>query len=369
MELKKPGDENAARPKDLSRNRVLGGARKVAIVVFENFSLTEVSSIAEMFRISDELAPGGPEEPAYSVVVLSSRQALVPSGPYVQLLAKSTNAHDPRLFETVFVAGGRGARTASHDAELLSWLRQLPLHARVMGLAPGAEAILAMSGRATDNLSASHDACASDAAGWSATTPSARATGEIWGWGTVQYELAVDAVLSIVRSDLGASAALELERRVNSHLRMNFVDTTERSNAEKRILSERIAWSIRWINENSAQPVSVADLARLVSMSERNFLRRFKREIGQTPSEYLMSVRLNLARRLLVEGDLPLDKIARRCGLFNGDHLRKLFHKHFSISPADYRKTARGVLDDMSVETGLSRLCRQTDRGSNPLAA
>lgn len=369
MEWRKPGDENTARPLDFSRSSVPGVARKVAIVVFENFSLTEVSSIAEMFRISDELATGGPEEPAYSVVVLSSRQALVPSGPYVQLFAKSTDAHDPRLFKTVFVAGGRGARSASHDADLLSWLRQLPLDARVMGLAPGAEAILAMSGRAADNLDAGHDVCADHGAVWSAATRAVHATAETWGWGTVQYELAVDAVLSIVRSDLGAWAALELERRVNSHLRMNFVDTAERSNSEKRILSERIAWSVRWINENSAQPVSVADLARLASMSERNFLRRFKREIGQTPSEYLMSVRLNLARRLLVDADLPLDKIARRCGLFNGDHLRKLFQKHFSVSPADYRKTARGALDDMSVEAGLSPFCRETDRGDDPLAA
>lgn len=367
MEWSRPGEEATARPLDFSRSEVPNGARKVAIVIFENFSLTEVSSIADMLRISNELVPGGNEEPVYSVAVLSSRQALVPSGPFLQLFARSTAAQDARLFETVFVAGGRGASAASHDADLLAWLRQLPSHARVMGLAPGAEAILAMSGRA-DAAGADYEICAGDRTAWSAAT-SARPTGENWDWGTVQYELAVGAVLAMVRSDLGAWAGLELERRVGSHLRTNFVDTAERNSNEKRILSERIAWSVRWIRENSAQPVSVADLARLVSMSERNFLRRFKREIGQTPSEYLMSVRLNLAQRLLVDADLPLDKIARRCGLFNGDHLRKLFQKHFAMSPADYRRTARSLLDEMPGEAGPSPFYRRTEHAGDSLAA
>jgi transcriptional regulator GlxA family with amidase domain len=37
---------------------------------------------------------------------------------------------------------------------------------------------------------------------------------------------------------------------------------------------------------------------------------------------------------------LPVDKIARHCGLFNGDHLRKHFVKQFGMSPVEYR-TAR----------------------------
>ncbi|WP_082722433.1 GlxA family transcriptional regulator [Burkholderia mayonis] len=365
MEWGKADYENAARTQEFSKNELPQRERKVAIVVFENFSLTEVSSIAEILRIGNELARGDTKRPEYSVVVLSSRQALVPCGPFVQLFARATSVHDARLFEAVFVAGGTGAGAASHDADLLSWLRQLPKHALVMGLAPGAEAILSMSGRA-DNPAAGYKVLADDSAVWRAAT-SARATGE--GRGTVQYELAVDAVLSMMRSDFGTGVALELERRINSYLRVIFVDTAERSSNEKRILSERIAWSVRWIHENSDHSISVAALARHASMSERNFLRRFKREIGLTPSEYLTSVRLNLARRLLVDADLPLDKIARRCGLFNGDHLRKLFQKHFSMSPADYRRTTRSVPDEMPEDAGASVFRQRTERGGDSLAA
>lgn len=104
-------------------------------------------------------------------------------------------------------------------------------------------------------------------------------------------------------------------------------------------LSERIETSIQWLHEHYAERVSVADIAQRASMSERNFLRRFKAEVGQTPREYLASIRLESARQLLLYTDLPVDKIARHCGFFNGDHLRKQFLKYFGISPAKYRVT------------------------------
>ncbi|MBK5066308.1 helix-turn-helix domain-containing protein [Burkholderia sp. R-70199] len=60
-------------------------------------------------------------------------------------------------------------------------------------------------------------------------------------------------------------------------------------------------------------------------MSERNFLRRFRTEMGLSPSDYLLKIRLDMSCRLLVESNLPVDKIARRCGLGNGRQLSKLF--------------------------------------------
>ncbi|WP_258187607.1 helix-turn-helix domain-containing protein [Trinickia symbiotica] len=104
-------------------------------------------------------------------------------------------------------------------------------------------------------------------------------------------------------------------------------------------LSERIEASIQWLNEHYAERVSVSAIAQHASMSERNFLRRFKAELGQTPTQYLSSIRLETARQLLLHTNLPVDKIARHCGFFNGDHLRKKFLKHFGISPAKYRAT------------------------------
>ena len=109
---------------------------------------------------------------------------------------------------------------------------------------------------------------------------------------------------------------------------------------EKPTPSERIKATVEWLNENYGGRISIANMAEHALMSERNFLRRFRAEIGHTPHEYLSQIRLESARQLLLSTALPVDKIARHCGLFNGDHLRKHFLKRFGMSPAEYR-TAR----------------------------
>jgi transcriptional regulator GlxA family with amidase domain len=96
-----------------------------------------------------------------------------------------------------------------------------------------------------------------------------------------------------------------------------------------------------WFVEHLAEPVSVVDAANFVSMSERNFVRQFKRETGQTPHDFLRNLRLEAVRQQLTETDLPIDKIARRCGLFSGEHVAKLFRKHMWTSPTEYRKGIR----------------------------
>ncbi len=72
-------------------------------------------------------------------------------------------------------------------------------------------------------------------------------------------------------------------------------------------------------------------------MSERNFLRRFKSEIGMTPSDYLLRARLNMSCKMLVESNLPVDEVARRCGINSGAQLARLFRKYLATTPTEYR--------------------------------
>jgi len=163
---------------------------------------------------------------------------------------------------------------------------------------------------------------------------------------------ALRRLLAMVERDFGALARIRCEMlRTNRALAQGNIASSshQRTNA----LSERIEAAVLWIKGNHAGPVSISELARRVSMSERNFLRRFKAEIGQTPHEYLARVRLENAQLLLVQTDLPIDKIARRCGLLNGDHLRKYFLKYLSVTPIEYRMLARERVVKNGVFNGL----------------
>ncbi|WP_027798432.1 helix-turn-helix domain-containing protein [Paraburkholderia dilworthii] len=104
---------------------------------------------------------------------------------------------------------------------------------------------------------------------------------------------------------------------------------------------EKIHASAQWLTENCEHDISIADVAQAAAMSERTFLRRFRQQIGTTPSEYLLRARLERSCRLLSESDLPVDKIARRSGMGNGSQLAKLFRKRFSISPTEFRRRIR----------------------------
>lgn len=57
--------------------------------------------------------------------------------------------------------------------------------------------------------------------------------------------------------------------------------------------------------------------------------------------DFLLNLRLETIRQQLTAADLPADKTVRRCGLFSGEHIAKLFRKHKWISPAEYRKGIR----------------------------
>jgi transcriptional regulator GlxA family with amidase domain len=93
----------------------------------------------------------------------------------------------------------------------------------------------------------------------------------------------------------------------------------------------------RLITEHCARPITVDDMAQSVSMGERTFLRRFKAETGMPPSEYLLCARLDMACTLLTTTTLPIDKVARRCGMYDGARLAKIFKRRLGISASDYR--------------------------------
>ncbi|MBK1957539.1 helix-turn-helix transcriptional regulator [Burkholderia contaminans] len=93
-----------------------------------------------------------------------------------------------------------------------------------------------------------------------------------------------------------------------------------------------------WMACNFAHPVTVRQAAGLVAMSERTLLRNFKQITGMSPTAYLTQVRLANACRMLERTALPIDSIARRCGLGNRDYLAHLFRRHFNTTATDYRR-------------------------------
>jgi transcriptional regulator GlxA family with amidase domain len=59
------------------------------------------------------------------------------------------------------------------------------------------------------------------------------------------------------------------------------------------------------------------------------------------PAGYVELVRIEAARRALTEGGEPVETIARRLGFGTAETLRRAFHRHVGVAPADYRDRFR----------------------------
>ncbi|MGS0891801.1 helix-turn-helix domain-containing protein [Burkholderia stagnalis] len=147
------------------------------------------------------------------------------------------------------------------------------------------------------------------------------------------------AALDMFRADLGDSAAQEIAcnllRLVEQRYAQSMWAFRELS------ASPSIRMSAQRLRAQSANRISIANAARAAAMSERNFLRRFKKEIGVTPTEFVQHVRLERACHMLIHTTLPADKIARRTGFGSGERLAKLFRQRLLTSPTEYRVTER----------------------------
>lgn len=92
-----------------------------------------------------------------------------------------------------------------------------------------------------------------------------------------------------------------------------------------------------WIADHLASDLSTAQLARRVAMSERQFTRVFKHEVGTTPARYVLHLRVKAARRALANGSRRLDQIASAAGFGSANVMRRAFLRVLGKSPRDYR--------------------------------
>jgi transcriptional regulator GlxA family with amidase domain len=88
---------------------------------------------------------------------------------------------------------------------------------------------------------------------------------------------------------------------------------------------------------------AVPELAALVNMSERNFLRAFSKATGTTPAKFVEEARLTRAKALLEETVDPLEKIAHAAGYGSVDALLRSFQKRVGITPGAHRARFGGA--------------------------
>ncbi|MEU8827041.1 helix-turn-helix domain-containing protein [Streptomyces sp. NPDC048636] len=152
----------------------------------------------------------------------------------------------------------------------------------------------------------------------------------------------IDLILHMIRCDHGAAVAGEVARGavVAPHRDGGQAQFIRRPVPERHGSSTGTARA--WALTRLDRPVSLRELAERESMSVRTFSRRFRDEVGMTPVQWLTRARLERARQLLEETDLPVDRIAAEAGFGTAASLRQHLHTALGVSPSAYRSTFRG---------------------------
>ena len=101
-----------------------------------------------------------------------------------------------------------------------------------------------------------------------------------------------------------------------------------------------------WLTRNLAKPITVAQMARRVSMSERTFVRRFVEATGSAPGQWLIQARVQRARELLETTNQSMDRVAQASGLGTAATLRHHFRRHLNVRPVVYRERFRSAQAD-----------------------
>lgn len=96
--------------------------------------------------------------------------------------------------------------------------------------------------------------------------------------------------------------------------------------------------ALSYIHAHFTENISLSDVAASLFISNEHFSRVFRQYTDSTFSEYLLSVRLNHAKRLLTSTQLSITQIAESSGFNYNSYFSKAFKNYYGETPAEYRK-------------------------------
>lgn len=107
--------------------------------------------------------------------------------------------------------------------------------------------------------------------------------------------------------------------------------------------SRRVEKALEYMNNNFDKQLALADVARLVNMTEVAFSRFFKTRTGNNFIDSLIEIRLGHASRLLIDTTHSVGEIAYRCGFNNMSNFNRVFKKKKGCTPKEFRENYNAV--------------------------
>jgi len=325
-------------PRDVARTRRIG------FLIYPDFEILDLCGPIDAFVYADRVLrmTGRASEPGYEIRVISTNPGLVRSKCGLEIVAPHGCEERIDGLDTLVVVGGEGMAAACQDQLLTDWLKATAGRVRRLASICTGAFVLACAGLLNNRRVTTHWMFCDRLA---AAYPSLRVEpnrifvrdGGVYTSGGVTA--GIDLALTLIEEDLGrevprivAGTMVVFLRRPGGQTQFSPFLQAEPTGCRD------IAELKSWILGNSSEKLTVERLAGQLSMSPRNFARRFLDETGVTPAKFVEYARIEAARCRLEQTTLSLQAIAEYCGFGTQDRMRRAFQRHLNVGPHEYRE-------------------------------
>ena len=119
---------------------------------------------------------------------------------------------------------------------------------------------------------------------------------------------------------------------------VDYIGIVERQSTDILMTSSKnILTVLSFIHQHYAEKIPVSRLLKLVPMSRRLLENEFKKETGTTIHQYIMELRFNRMKQMLVSTDTPVADLAITTGLSDVKNVARMFRQRIGITPLEYR--------------------------------
>jgi transcriptional regulator GlxA family with amidase domain len=320
--------------------------RRIEILAFPGVQLLDVSGPLQVFATANDIAiKQGGDRPYLPVVVSTQTRVATSSGLDIGTDRLATRG----AVDTLVIAGGPGSDVAASDEKVRSWLIRRARRARRIASVCTGAFILAEAGLLKGLRATTHWAYCDEL---SRRFPSIRVErdpifvreGRVWTSAGVTS--GIDLALALVEQDLGRKIALAVAQYLVVFLKRpggqaQFSAALTLQEADDDAFGRLHGWMLA----NLSGDLSLGALASRCGMSERSFSRHYAAATGMTPAKGVEALRVDAARRLLVDTRLSVKRIARKCGFRSEETMRRSFQRIAGAPPSQVR--ARFGLDQV----------------------
>jgi transcriptional regulator GlxA family with amidase domain len=316
-------------------------SRTITFFLVPNFSMIAFASAIEPLRLANRHL--GHQYYRWRLITLDGEDGQASNGLQVRVdgsLEDEKRMQGEERPDMFFVCSGLKVERFESKA-LYSWLRQLQRSGIIVGALCTGAWVLAKAGLLDGRRCAIHW---ENLPGFAEAFPEADVYADLFEVDKNIYTCAggtasLDMMFQIINEDHGETVVNRVceqcltDRVRNPHDRQRLP-----LRARLGIHNTKVLFIIELMEANISEPLSLVELANYAGLSRRQIERLFRRAMGRSPARYYLELRLDRARHLLLQSNLPVVEVAVACGFVSASHFSKCYREFYARSPLMERR-------------------------------